>query len=213
MAPTVNLRREIDREALMRPFCDTWEGFLYQLNAPFQEGSLTYATDSRRIIRAELTSPEIVGERMLPNCAKLWENHWRPAEFVPIERPAISELLVPRFENYGSTCPVCLGRRISLGKEYPDFDDEELNTRIHRLGYDVDDNSIRDESCNHCRGLDYYGPSEMQIGDFRFAYAMVSPMFALPELRVAAPVTVETPLLFVADGFEGMVMPLAEVRY
>lgn len=93
MAPTVRLRTEIDREALMRPFCG--EDYRYSLSEPFQQGSLTYCTDSRRIIRAELTAPELVGERRLPNAVGLWNNKWRDGRWTPIYRPERTDLLRP----------------------------------------------------------------------------------------------------------------------
>jgi hypothetical protein len=203
MAPTIRLRPEIDREALMRPFCDTTEGYRYQTNEPFQQGSLTYCTDSRRIIRAELTLTEIVGERRLPNAVGLWGQHWHPSQWIEIERPEISQLLIPIGNDYGSTCPQCLGRRISLGDQYPDENDPRL------INYDPDDNTIGDESCSLCRGLDYFGPSEMEIGGHRFAYRLMAPIFDLPGVKFSPPKHKEEPGLFLADGFEGMLMPLA----
>ena len=202
MAPTIRLRPEIDREALMRPFCDVDEGYRYQLNAPFQQGSLTYCTDSRRIIRAELTCPEVVGERRLPDAAGLWNHYWRNGQLRPVERPQISELLLPRGKDRDGVCPKCLGRRISLGDFYPYSDDKLVN-------YDPDDNSVGDESCELCHGLSYYGPSQVEIGGFRFSYHMLAPMYDLPGVMVRPPTNNEDdPMLFKADGFEGMVMPL-----
>lgn len=210
MAPTVRLRSGIDREALMRPFCDTDEGFRYHLNAPFQQGSLTYCTDAWRIIRAELTCPELVGERRLPNATGLYEKHWRDGDWIPIGRPMISELLVSRDNEYGCTCPSCFGRRVSLGEKHPDFDDPVIDKRVHALGYDIDDNTVGDESCPVCKGLDYYGPGQMEIGGLRYSYAVLAPVFDLPNVKFLPSPSDVVPILFKADGFEGMVMPLAE---
>lgn len=209
MAPTIRLRPEIDREALMRPFCGG--DYRYSLSEPFQQGSLTYCSDAYRVIRAELTAPEIVGERRLPNAAGLWARHWKQGQWKPVERPRISELLLPRGKDRDGVCPKCLGRRISLGDEYPDTDDNEVAERIYKLGFDVDDNTVRDESCKHCRGLDYYGPSQVEIAGFRFSYHLLAPMYDLPGVIIRPPTNNEDdPMLFQADGFEGMVMPLHE---
>lgn len=205
MAPTIRLRPEIDREALMRPFCDVDEGFRYQLNAPFQQGSLTYCSDSRRIIRAELTCPEVVGERRLPNAVELWGRHWRNGQWMPGERPQITDLLVSLDRDISGVCPKCLGRRISLGDKYPDSEDTTP------INYDPDDNSIGDASCEQCRGLTYYGPSEVNIGGLRYCYGMLAPMYDLPGLRISPSGHPDHPLLFRADGFEGMVMPLVQI--
>lgn len=105
-------------------------------------------------------------------------------------------------------CPECLGRRISLGSEYPDFHDKAVDYRMCKLGYDVDYNTIRDESCPLCKGLDYYGPSQVEINGFRYSYHMLSPIFDLPNVMVLPPETQTEPMLFKADGFEGMTMPI-----
>ena len=199
MAPTIRLRPEIDREALMRPFCG--ESCRYSLEEPFQQGSLTYCTDARRIIRAELTCPEIVGERRLPNAVRLWRNHWRNGQWIPVERPQISELLMPHYQGVDGVCPKCLGRRISLGDQYPAGDYNTFPS------YDPDDNSIGDTSCEQCQGRAYYGPSEVEIGGYRFCYAMLSPMYDIPDVQIIPPRFPDEPMLFRADGFEGMVMP------
>ena len=209
MAPTIRLRPEIDREALMRPFCG--EDFRYAIDQPFQQGSLTYCTDARRIIRAELSCPEINGERRLPNAAGLWKQYWgNNPQWIPVERPELNELLLPRGDDYQGVCPLCLGRRISLGDTYPDFDDKTVDRRIHDLQYDVDDNSIGDAACERCHGREYWGPSEVEFSDgIRFRYDMLAPMYDLPGLMVSPTKYDGLPMPFKADGFEGMIMPLA----
>lgn len=208
MAPTVRLRQEIDREALMRPFCG--EDLRYSISEPFQQGSLTYCTDARRIIRAELTMPELVGERRLPNAVGLWNKNWRDGQWIPIEKPAIKDLLLPNTEEYWCVCPECFGRRISLGETYPDPNDEANERKIHQLGYDIDDNTIRDETCPLCKGREYDGPSEFEIHGIRHSWHIIAPIFDLPNVRFLPPESAEAPLLFKADGFEGMSMPLVQ---
>ena len=206
MAPTVRLRKEIDREALMRPFCgDDWR---YSVSEPFKQGSLTYCTDARRIIRGELAAPEIVGERRLPDAVGLWGKFWQPQQWIEVDRPQIGELLVSRGDDREGICPVCFGRRISLGDTFPDLSDPAEDVRMHRLDCDIDDNTIRDASCTHCRGLDYYGPWQLEIGGHRFAYNMIAAVFDLPGVKFHMPEVEGRPLLFCAEGFEGMVMPL-----
>jgi len=211
MAPTIRLRNEIDREALMRPFCG--DDFRHSLSEPFQQGSLTYCTDARRIIRAELTAPEIVGERRLPNAVRLWNQNWRSGQFMPIKHPAINDLLPSSEPDIPGTCPKCFERRVCLGAEYPPCDDDGMvSMRLQRLGWDVDDNTVRDASCPLCHGLEYYGPSQMEIGRLRYSYALIAPVFALPGVVFLPAEATGQPLLFRAEGFEGMAMPLQQRR-
>ena len=209
MTPMVKLRAGIDREALMLPFCG--ESSRYTLHVPFQQGSLTYATDSWRIVRAELTAPEIVGEKRLPPAAKLFEDSWHPRQWIEMPRPEVKELVISNGDDPFGICPVCLGREISFGENYPDR--EVLEDLMRRgIRWDVDENAHGDESCPQCRGREYYGPSVVVIGEERCSFAMMAPIWNLPGiLRVSVNQKRGAPLLFTADGFEGMVMPLAEI--
>lgn len=63
MVPCVHLRREVDRESLMLAFCDEPEMSRWDLDRPFSIGSLTYATDARHMVRAELSNRIDCGER------------------------------------------------------------------------------------------------------------------------------------------------------
>jgi hypothetical protein len=208
LAPRIRLRPEIDREALMLPFCG--ESPRWDFDAPFGVGSLTYATDAFRLVRAELPARRDDGERRIPDVSAAWRVLWHPDRFVPFARPDISDL---RYRSdYGGTCPDCCGRRVFLGDTYPTY--EEINDRYAKLQYDVDDNSIGDVTCRTCRGRDYDGPHLVRVGDSFFDYGRLKPVWDLPNVSVSLGANCahldSRPLLFSADGFEGVVCPLAQ---
>lgn len=205
MAPLIRLRPQIDREALLLPFCG--DSYKYDLQEPFQHGSLTYATDTFRIIRTELISPEVCGERRLPPAEQTWRDWWHPCGWREVERPALSDL-VHRSDGIFGACPQCLDRMISLGEFYPDQETiEDLMRRGVR--WDVDENTHGDEFCDLCRGRDYNGPTAITIGSQRVDYALMDPVWRLPgPIYIAANQRSGGPILFRADGFEGMAMPL-----
>jgi hypothetical protein len=207
LTPLVRLRTEINREALMMPFCLPYESLKYDLQQPFQQGSLTYATDTYRMIRAELTGPEITGERRLPPAGKVWNEHWNPVEWFEFQRPAITDL-VSRDDGLDGTCPVCLDRMVSFGEHYPS---REILEDLCRRGvrWDVDDNTHGDESCPQCHGKAYYGPSLARISDKLLSFDKLAPIWNLPcPVRFALNKDPRGPVLFTADGFEGLVMPM-----
>ena len=78
MAPTIQLRASVPDERLLLPFCDP-DTIRYNFEAPFGYGSLTYATDCLSMIRCELANRQEVGERRLPNIAKVWSDWFQPA--------------------------------------------------------------------------------------------------------------------------------------
>jgi hypothetical protein len=212
-APIVRLRPTVDREKLLRAFCDDWGISRYDLDQPFNVGSLTYASDSRSAVRAELCSAVEDGTRRIPDMDCVWQRLWHPSEFVPFELPPVdSPLLVKplpvgNFMGMG-TCPLCDDRRISFGEHYPSSLDEERTLP----GYDPDDNTYRDPSCPLCRGMDFTGPSELIVQGVRMNYSRLKPIAALPNVRVAGNLRhVESggPLVFKADGFEGLAMGLS----
>lgn len=211
MVPQVRLRKEIDREELMRKFCSRDGDWLhrYDLETPFQHGSLTYATDSRRMVRAELTSPCLVGERKLPPVDSCWKESWQPGKWVPLRRPELGELVSRNVNNLDlAICPVCDGRMVSLGEHYPE---QEKLEDIHRRGirWDVDENIVGDESCPTCRGRDYEGPDIVMIGGQGFSYSLLRPIWDLPgEVSATISKFDQHPLLFRCDGFEGIAMSL-----
>lgn len=208
VAPLVHLRSEIDRERLMLAFCDG-DFCRYNIGSPFSVGSLTYATDARKMVRAELPSRVESGERRIPDVESCWESFWHPGEFVPLELPAVDapSLVIPPAGS--GVCPLCDDRRLSFGDRWPS--EEEIEAV---RDWDVDDNTYRDPNCPLCRGRDFKGPSALRVGGILMNYSQLKPIAALPNVRISANRKYEGdhfgPLLFRADGFEGMAMGLAK---
>ena len=213
MVPTIELRKQIDQEKLLAAFCDQdLYKVHYDLEKPFGFGSLTYATDARHMVRTELAGRIENGERRLPrNVGEVWEKFFafdgyrlRPFQLPPIQ----SCIVGPNDLTDPSTCPMCDGRRISLGDEY--LTEEQLEEiQAYKRGYDVDDNSVYDDSCELCKGRTYYGPTCLRIDGVLFNYSRLKPIAALPNVRV---VKSREPgcIAFVADGFEGVAVGLVE---
>lgn len=217
LVPIVNLRPTIDREALMLPFCGDI-GSRYDFSAPFGIGSLTYATDNLRVIRAELTCREECGERRLPSAAHVesfWREMWQPAgEFRDFRLPRIDELRHACLHDMYRECPECGGRIVSCGDYYPGYEQIEEFAR-QGLTYDVDENAVSDASCSVCRGQIYVGPHLVRIGEDYYSRHLLIDVANLPGVRVttgaetfAGRSLFDRPLLFEADGFEGIVMPV-----
>lgn len=206
MAPTISLRREIDRERLLMNFCADYVT-RYDLEKPFGVGSLTYATDAKHMARAEIANRFEDGERRLPkDVIDVWKFHFQPGQLIPFALPSISELTLKC--DGGEICPLCDDRRILFGETYPSEDEME-----RLLDYDVDDNTYRDNSCQLCHGLTYHGPNEAMVCGVRMSYSRLKPIAALPNVRVtrSKPSKDEYPILnFVADGFEGVAMGLVK---
>lgn len=204
MAPIVTLRPAVDREALLSRFVDDIEGTRFDLTAPFSCGSLTYATDAKSICRAELANREFNGERRLPNVAECWERYWRPATpFRQLVLPRIDELTITL--EYG-ICPLCDGRRIFLGSEYPPMGESgEPDGRTYP-DYDCDTNTIADKSCALCRGRPYHGPQCVDVGGVKMQYTRLKPICALPNVVAARSDADPMCMLFMAEGFDGLAM-------
>lgn len=210
MVPCVQLRREIDRESLILAFCDT-DSFRYDFDRPFAIGSLTYATDSRHMVRAELSNRREDGERRLPeNVEECFNKYWNPGEWRPFELPPIESLVkYPVEMDKTGMCPLCGDRWIFLGDRYPNEDEME-HLRL-TASYDVDTNEIRDTSCQLCHGRDYYGPSSLEVCGVLLSYHRLKPIAAIPGVMVAANQNrdQDSPILFRGCGIDGMAMGLA----
>lgn len=215
LAPTIELRQHIDRERLLRAFCDD-APYRYDLDQPWGIGSLTYASDARHICRAEIANRVENGERRLPkNVINLWDRYWHHDGLVPFELPSPDTLTLGAGHDC-AVCPYCDDRRIFLGDKYPEFDD--CGRALAGPDYDVDTNTVRDKGCPACRGKTWDGSWQINIGGVLLNYSRLKPIAALPNVRVAA--TKATPidikgerkhchpnvLLFAADGFDGMAM-------
>lgn len=203
MCPTIRLREAIPDERLLMAFCDL-DSWRYDFTKPFGHGSLTYASDSRAMIRCELASRHEDGERRLPkNVTQVWDSHWRPsAEW----RSLTDDDLRPT-ERVTGACPHCGDRRVSFGEHYPT--DQEHADAL--LDWDPDDNTIRDSSCEHCRGREYTGPSCVRIGGTVHQSWTMRRILALPNPRVCGvPDRNFGVVLFLADGFEGISMGMID---
>jgi hypothetical protein len=206
----VTLRDNIGRERLLRAFCAPKDWSIrYDLENPFCFDSLTYAADYQHTVRAELSNRIEEGTRRIPDMQRVWDRYWHPAgEFVPFELPAIDSprLLKPDGKFLIGVCPLCDNRRISFGDKYPS--EEEFESLSD---WDVDDNTCRDQSCPLCHGKNFEGPSELMVRGVRMIYSRLKPLAALPNVRVAGNIlqeSTEGPLVFMADGFEGLAMGL-----
>lgn len=203
--PIIRLRQSVPDERLLMAFCDP-EAFRYDFKSPFGLGSLTYATDSRALIRCELTGRDEIGERRLPkDVLRVWSDHWNP---VTQWRPLTPDDLVPTVspKNY-DVCPDCGNRRISLGDRFPQSIEEQASLPH----YDPDDNTIRDASCQTCKGIECSVPTCCEVeGVIHSAYTLKR-ILALPNPQICVSLSPETHrhsfrehLLFRADGFEGI---------
>ncbi len=184
LLPTIDLRPFIDRERLMRPFCDT-ENLRYDCTRPFLDGEMAYATDSRRLIRGYLDGPALAGaEVRVPPVSQLFDRVWRDdLRWREFQLPAIEQLI--HRSNTGN-CPACDNRRIVL-PEYPEWNHEgrPKDRTIELLDYDIDDNSIRDASCPVCRGRRYDRGNALELDGTCFDYTFLKPVAAIPQVEWA----------------------------
>lgn len=215
-APTITLRETDNREKLLAAFCydDNYGHRRFDINDPFRVGSLAYATDAKQICRAELPAiRDNEAERRIPPVESLWKSLWHPQKWTPFVLPEYSRLT--HKASY-PLCPECGNRRISCGEAYPTREWLE-SQEASDYDYDVDDNSIRDQSCPACRGKDYREASIVMIAGEPFEYFPMRRIAALPNVRVTISRAIHEEksiqpsrvLLFQADGFEGMAMPIA----
>ena len=211
MAPTIHLRPSVPDERLLMPFCDP-DATRYNFEAPFGYGSLTYATDSRAMIRCELANRQEVGERRLPNIAKVWSDWFQP---VGQWRPLTLEDIEPTLADDGvGVCWECGDRRVSYGEGYPELNEwgQFADEGCSRLGYDIDDNTIRDESCPRCNGRDFGHKTLTVLFGQDHQSHNLKRILALPNVMVCESANHwdrHAPgLLFRADGFEGIALGL-----
>jgi hypothetical protein len=210
MAPTIQLRASVPDERLLLPFCAS-EFSRYSLDAPFGWGSLTYASDSRAMIRAEIGNRQEVGERRLPNVQQVWDCWFRPA---PQWRPLTPSDIEPTAQDEVGRCWLCGDRRVSYGPDFPEVNEfgQFADERCNRLGYDIDNNTIRDESCPRCKGRDFGHNTLCELFGQEHQSHNLRRIVALPNVMVCAslhhPEQHAPALLFKADGFEGIALGL-----
>lgn len=205
MSPVIQLRESIPAEKLLLPFCGDWD-HRYHISEPFSHGSLTYATDSRAMVRCELANRLEIGEVRLPPVESTWVKFWQPVgPWKPLSEVSIRPVPV---DGFAAACPECGERRVSLGDTYPDLADEAEAERVYRLGFDVDDNSIRDASCGTCHGLEYRGPTVASVLGVPHSAFLMKRITALPNAKVCRSGFDGRAILFAADGYEGISLGL-----
>lgn len=211
MVPTVELRKHVDHERLLSEFCDKGEFFRFGINAPFGVGSLTYATDAKHIARCELAGRVENGERRLPrNVGEVWDKFYTFDEWkaIPFEMPDIRSCRLRKNYDDRGTCPKCGGRRISYGESYP-TNEWASSGLAFVCDYDVDTNTVLDESCTTCKGRRYNGPWIVDVCGVPMSYSRLRPIAALPCVRVMASER-KGALIFAAEGFEGIALGIME---
>lgn len=206
MCPTIKLRDDYPDERLLRQFCNSDEHYRYDHSTPYSVGSLSYATDARVLVRAELPSVQTIGERVMPPIERVWKLWWTPSPFTPNTQwvPLEGRLIVPtiRQEEY-SRCPVCNSVASVQLAVYPGSE-EELEA-LKPFGWDVDSNSIRDRNCPECHGLEFKGNHLIQIHHTMFSAYYMRKLATLPNAEICLDRT-KTVLLVRAEAFQGILM-------
>ena len=194
--PIIDLRPAVPRENLLLQFCDP-EYLRYNLSQPFGVGSLTYATDSHAMIRTELLNRSEVGEMRIPPVGKVWHDYWNP---VGQWRELDQKILTPTLTREWQLCPKCGDARVSYGEAYPN----DWTDLMNKYGYDPDDNTIRDRSCDVCHGMDYTDPAMSDVLGVVHSSFMLKRIAALPNPMICRSANSEHAVLFRADGFQGI---------
>lgn len=209
MAPLVQLRRDVPDERLLLAFCG--DSIRYSIHVPFGIGSLTYATDSYAMVRAEIANRHECGVVRLPPVEEAWRKYWNAgSQWRPLTPDDITPTSMSEYRTgmTWSKCPECGNRRKSLGDTYPPMDTEEQLQRLARMDYDIDDNTVRDTSCSACCGSDFIGLDEVNVFGQWFKSYDLKRIVALPNVRVSA--GEGNSLLFQADGFQGVALGLMQ---
>lgn len=206
LVPTISLRFEINREKLLSAFCwpHDYPHSRWNLERPFIEDGVAHATDVLGMARCRLELPaQSAGEIRLPPMWGVWEKHFRPVEWRQFSLPDWRDLR-HTLDVGQYPCPACGSRRVSLGDHYPDNDwitSEEAELR----GYDVDDNSVYDASCEACHGTTNVPPGVAIVCGVPVNAWYLKRISALPGAAVAASKSADC-ICFRADGFVGVQM-------
>jgi len=210
-AKIVKLRPENLAEQVLGEFVDQVVSARYSINMAFAVGEWAWATDGRRMARA-VVEDRIEGEAMpcppfLESFAAMWsDSDW--ASFVLPEADTLTE----KHCNL-DTCPYCFDRRVPSGVPVDQVQwtkyGEIRDKRLRRLDYDVDDVTIRDESCSQCRGGSFTGPNAVRLFGTLFDYRMLYPLRLLGEIQVAK-TRCGKGVCFRGCGVEGIVLGMAE---
>lgn len=180
MVPTVALRQTIDAERLMAAFCGTDVYSRFDIGSPFFQKGLTFATDSRAMIVGDIGTPNVIGERRLPDAIGVIESCWDPrAKFVPLSELDLTPTI--RRDDFG-LCPECGNRQIPYPEESEWPDDPYA---AHRMRFDVDDSTMGDPSCKVCNGQPYEGPTLVNVCGVTHSAWYLKRVAAIPDVEVA----------------------------
>lgn len=190
MVKRVIADRSKDFERILDDFVSKYD-LSPEFRSPFIYKDRVYAVRRHRVLSGSAEGMRTSGEiEVMASFADSLKFHLEPswdAEWVRAYIPDPRDLEVPAAELFtshnipmSSVCPFCFDRRIGLELELPDS-----QQWIDMLpDYDPDDNTIRDASCIHCKGGDWYGPSCLSLFGMWFDYSAVAPFrsFNFPEL-------------------------------
>jgi hypothetical protein len=204
--PTLILRDEIDREAMLRQFCDIDGATRYAMTEPFSIGSLSYATDARWMVRTELASTLDDGvPKRRPPAEDTFNTYWFASrQWRELELPRLEDLVLG-----SQICPVCHDRRISVADRWQAY--------CYDSDYDPDDQTIHDRSCHWCwdatskRAREVF-PCLVPFQNHLYSAARLQVIAKIPGVRIAGAHSGlfgyqpgrPTPLQFEGSGFQGL---------
>lgn len=210
-AKTVKLRRENVVEQVLGEFADRVTSGRYSLDSAFAVGDWVWATDCRRMARAVVENRIEGGIKLCPPFRETFDAMWSVDAWEPFVLPS-ADILTERHVSL-DTCPYCFDRRVPSGfpvslvrwTKYGEIRD----ARLRRLSYDVEDATIRDDSCCQCRGVAFTGPNAIRLLGTLFDYAILYPLRLLGEIEVSA-TRCGNGVCFRGSGIEGIVLGMAE---
>lgn len=207
MHPTILLRPTVSREAILQSFCeDSWSK---NIATPFTQGSLTYATNAREIIRCELINTiDDAKPIKRPDADKVFSSLWNhDLAMYRSDLPSIETLIA----HHCGLCPVCLDRRIAATRHATDYYYDE--------DYDPNDHTTSDRTCEWCYDQKTNTRKEKvraigEVDGCYFQYARIAKIAKVPNVRWAAYRSGRNNedanrvglLQFVGDGFQGLAM-------
>lgn len=199
----VELRPTLADERLLLPFCLA-EPARWEMAEPFGVGAFTYATDSRAMVRAELSARKEIGERNIPPVEKAWREFFVPGDWRPFHSSMLEPTLRPIDECGSGPCPRCGSAATVDVVDDVSTLNVERGCELERIGLDVDAWKVRDVNCPVCGGLNYDGNWCSQVCGVVLATCDLWRIAALPNVRVCRSRSDDSALLFRADGFEGV---------
>lgn len=179
-------RKQID----LKPFCQDYESYRYDLQTPFAQGGQAIATNSRILIRTSLADlPELSDERRLPDISRLpfWNQtidrwHRWPAQ------KYVGDC------NIEHDCPECIGKG--------GWGNVRDCTKCEGEGFD-------DYLCGACQGTGYTRTAGIQpLGGILIASAYDKRLRDLQSDLEFAIVGDGDCIRFRGDGFDGLLMAI-----